>query len=163
MLEALVVCSTLLSFFFSRKQKRVTRSTFEAELHNTSECLEMGMLLAGCLHELIHGACSSASLAKNDEAGAFESVYQAIKASEIKVPTEANLLYPFKAIREHMDAQRINRSYWIDTRDMLCDGLTKGSIYRKPLLQSFATGAWRLECELKCWSAPVPQVVKPVA
>eukprot|EP00972_Heterocapsa_arctica_P115429 16447674-Heterocapsa_arctica.AAC.1 len=100
-----------------------------------------------------------------EEAGAFgvdifgfldaESVYQAIKASEIRVPTEANLLYPLKAIRKHLDAHRINRLYWIDTRDMLCDGLTKGSLSRKPLLLSFATGVWRLEFEPKFWSAPV--------
>jgi hypothetical protein len=115
--------------FFSRKQKRVTRSTFGAELHSLSECSEMGMLIAGCVHEVTHGACPASQLAQLESTGSFgvviyifldaESVFSAVTASELSVPTEANLLYPLKALREHLDAGRIKRVFWIDTRDML--------------------------------------------
>ena len=157
--------------FFSRKQKRVTRSTFGAELHNMSECSELGMLLSGCVHEVYMGAQPAIKLAQLEDSGSFsvsvhlfldaESVFQAVKASEISVPTEANLLYPLKALREHLDAGRIRSIHWKDTRDMLCDGLTKGSISRKALLLSFATGKWLLLHPSKTWSSHLsPQVKK---
>ena len=47
--------SLLVIDFWSRKQTRVCRSTFAAELHNLSEGAEEGMLLAGFFHELLHG------------------------------------------------------------------------------------------------------------
>ena len=95
--------------FYSRKQKRVTRSTFGAELHSLSECAELGMLLAGCIHEVRHGACPAGKLAQLESTGSFgvfvhafldaESVFSAVTASEMSVPTEANLLYPLKALQ----------------------------------------------------------------
>ena len=156
--------------FYSRKQKRVTRSTFGAELHSLSECSELGMLLAGCVHEVIHGACTACKLAQLESTGSFgtsvfvfldaESVFSAVTASEISVPTEANLLYPLKALREHLDAGRIRRVFWIDTRDMICDGLTKGSISRKALVLSFSSGQWRLAHEFKSWQSHLAPQVK---
>ena len=47
-------------------------------------------------------------------------------------------------MREHMSCRRIRALYWIDTRDMLADGLNKGAISRKPLMQALVQGIWRV-------------------
>ena len=43
-----------------------------------------------------------------------------------------------------MATRKIRQLYWIDTRDMLADGLNKGAISRKPLLQALKEGVWRV-------------------
>ena len=53
-----------------------------------------------------------------------------------KYPTEQQLLYEVKA--------RINKQYWIDTRDMLADALTKGKASRDHLLQALWHGRWSI-------------------
>lgn len=57
--------------FHSRKQKPVTRSTFGAELHSLSDCSELGMLLAGCVHGTTFGARSASMLAQLESTGSF--------------------------------------------------------------------------------------------
>jgi hypothetical protein len=149
--------------FFSKKQRRVTRSTFGAELHNLCESTEIGMLLAGFFHELEHGACSAQELAKLSEEGKLampvhgfvdaESVFSAVTATEIGRPLEANLLYPVRALREHLEQKRISQLHWLDTRDMLADALTKGSVSREAILSAFAKGTWRVIHEVRSWPA----------
>ena len=45
-------------------------------------------------------------------------------------------------MREHMSCRRIRTLYWIDTRDMLADGLNKGAVSRKALLKALTQGVW---------------------
>ena len=48
-------------------------------------------------------------------------------------------------MREHMSTTRIKKLWWIDTRDMIADGLNKGAVSRKALLLSLTKGLWHLE------------------
>ena len=61
-------------------------------------------------------------------------LFSAVEAKETKVPSECSLLSSIQCVRELIDEKRLRRLYWIDTRDMLPDGLTKGSIDRLALL-----------------------------
>ena len=48
-------------------------------------------------------------------------------------------------MREHMSTTRIKKLWWIDTRDMLADGLNKGAVSRKALLLALTKGLWHVE------------------
>ena len=145
--------------FWSRKQTRVCRSTFAAELHNLSEAAEEGMLLAGFLQEVYYGPKTAAQLTALLESCSLQvqvwlfvdamSVFAALAASNTQCPTEAQLLYELKALRMHLLSGRLDRLYWIDTRDMLADALTKGKVSRTALLSALKAGAWSLSYEAK--------------
>ncbi len=67
-------------------------------------------------------------------AGDAHAVFSAIVASEISVPNERTMLFGVKAVRDYLD-----------TRDMLADGLTKGTISRDSLLVALLKGEWRMQ------------------
>ena len=46
---------------------------------------------------------------------------------------------PWKALRERLEAKAIDSLWWFDTRDMVCDAMTKGNISRDALLK-----LWRI-------------------
>ena len=58
------------------------------------------------------------------------SVYAAVTATFAKTPAEKSLLCHVKFIRELLDRGLFQSMRWIDARDMIADGLTKGSVER---------------------------------
>ena len=48
-------------------------------------------------------------------------------------------------MREHKSANKIKQVWWIDTRDMLADGLNKGAVSRKAVLRALTKGLWHVE------------------
>ena len=94
--------------------------------------------------ELTLGPVTAAELAKRSDIGDFEvdleigtdnkGLFSGVSAVEVKVPSEPNLFYVLKALRDRLDAQAIKGIWWIDTRDMICDAMTKGTLSREPLL-----------------------------
>jgi hypothetical protein len=151
--------------YFSRKQTRVNRGTFGAELNNALEAGEYGMLLRGFMHEVAHGPQEARELMRVVEGQGDEmevhllidahSVYLATTAPEVHVPNERQLLYTVQSLRDHLEAGRINVLHRVDTRDMLCDALTKGVISRSTVLDAFAKGYWRIAVrdQLHSWRA----------
>ena len=70
------------------------------------------------------------------------SVYTAIENKDTKVPLECSLLPSIQSVRELIDEHRLRRFYWVDTRDMLPDGLTKGSVDRVAILRLIEKNLW---------------------
>ena len=62
------------------------------------------------------------------------SVYAAIAANTVKVPSEKNLAGHLFWLRELLDRKVVSHIQWADTRDMNSDGHTKGTIDRQALL-----------------------------
>ena len=58
------------------------------------------------------------------------SVYAAVTATLIKIPTEKPLLSHIQYTRGLLDTKILEALVWLDTRDMVADGLTKGSVDR---------------------------------
>ena len=139
--------------WYSRKQRRVTRSTFSAELNAASDAYEMGKLIAMTISEIITPFPSISSLIWLDERGTFampiemcidaRSVFDALKAEETKSPTEVSLIMFLCAFKEALLSHSLATLWWIDTRDMLADGLNKGACSREALVQFGQTGSWR--------------------
>ena len=139
----------------SQKQKRVTRSTYGAELHGLADTMEAARRIACAFTEVYTGAQSYDTLCRVEDTGRYyfpieacldaKSVYESIRMPDLKTPSEASLINILGQMREHMSTGRIRALHWIDTRDMLADGLNKGAISRKALLRALMHGIWRIE------------------
>ena len=62
-------------------------------------------------------------------------VFAAVTAVFIKTPAEKSLLCHVQFLRELLDHGVLAAIVWLDTRDMLSDGLTKGAVQRDALLR----------------------------
>ena len=58
------------------------------------------------------------------------AVFDAISATDACDPAECSLKLHLISVRNRMQEGMIRRLFWVDTRDMLADGLTKGGIDR---------------------------------
>ena len=63
------------------------------------------------------------------------SVWAAIAAATVKIPSEKNLAGHLFWLRELIDRKVLTQIQWADTRDMSSDGHTKGKIEREMLLK----------------------------
>ena len=141
--------------WYSRKQRRVTRSTFSAELNALSDAVDFGKLLALTLTEVLRPIPQAATLVAMEQAGNFaisleavvdaKSVYDALTAVEIKPPTETSLVMMLCGIKEMLLCHSLDKLWWCDTHDMLSDGLNKGAVSRQALLDAGNTGRWDLK------------------
>ena len=119
----------------SKKQKRVTRSTYGAELHGLADTMEGARRIACAFTELYKGVMNFDDICRMEDQGAYhhpldacldaKSVFDSIVAADLKAPAEASLMPILGQMREHLHYKRIRYLFWIDTRDMLADGMTK--------------------------------------
>ena len=143
-----------------KSQRHVTRSTFSAELLAACDATDQGILIAHMLRELEHGPMSALEARNRRMAGGYipvavyldaKSVYAAVTATFIKQPAEKSLLCHVQYLRELLDKGILSYLYWIDTRDMGADGLTKGSVARA-LLHTYMSGIMTLDHPSEAWS-----------
>ena len=66
------------------------------------------------------------------------SLFAAIAASTVKVPSEKNLAGHLFWLRELLDRKVITHIQWADTRDMVADCMTKGGVLRT-MIQNLCT------------------------
>ena len=141
--------------WYSRKHSRVVRSTYAAELLSVLDAVGQGQILAACFDEVACGAMTAAELLKRraDHAGVLKQdavldargVFDSVTADPIKPPTDRHLQLHAQALREYLDDGSVDRLYWFDTRAMLADGMTKGSVDREALVRFGERGEWHIE------------------
>ena len=119
----------------------MTRSTFSAELFAATDAADIGLLHSVILHELKHGVLTPVE-AKQFIEGELptsvhlclvvdaKSVSTAVTAPHVKVPAEPSLLLHVNWLRALLVKNRLYRLFWCDTRVMVSDALTKGSVTR---------------------------------
>ena len=143
-----------------KNQRHVNRSTFSAELLSAGDAVDQGLLLSQVLHELEHGSMTAVEARGQRNTGSFSipmvlyvdamSVFAAVTAVFVKTPAEKSLLCHVQFLRELLDHGVLAAIVWLDTRDMVSDGLTKGAVPRDALLQVME-GLFRLSQEPKVW------------
>ena len=137
-----------------KSQRHVTRSTFRSELLSACDTADHGMLIALMLHELNCGIRSVAECRTLRETGGWSvkiclyvdalSVFAAVTATFLKIPAEKSLLSHVQYLREILEIKVMEAILWIDTRDMIADGLTKGAVDRVALHGAMA-GTWTIQ------------------
>ena len=56
------------------------------------------------------------------------AVCDAVVAIDACEPQDSSLKFPLISVRDRLTHGMIRRMHWVDARDMLADGLTKGGI-----------------------------------
>lgn len=140
--------------FYSRKQRRVTRSTYSAELNGLSDSFEFGRMISQTLAEIVSHVSSAAALTHMEESGKLpiplvcvidaRSVFDSLVQDEIRPPSEVSLVMMLCGIKESMRTGSLRRLFWVDTKDMVADGLNKGAVSREALLMLGQTGIWSI-------------------
>ena len=156
--------------FISKAIRHVTRSTFSAELHSCCDSADLGIIILLLLHEILVGQTSKAEARKLRESGGYAlpmviqidalSVYAAITATYIKAPAEKGLLSHVQFVRELLDSHVLSELHWIDTRDMVADGLNKGAVDRSAL-HTLMNGKLTYSHEIKKWSSKIHKSAVP--
>ena len=156
------LCNTI--DFFSRKQRRIVRSTFGAETNAAADGIEVARLVAYTLAEIVIPGCTAQSLVHLDESGSLpfriqlitdcKSLFDSLRCEEIAIPTEQSLIMILLQIKEGMRTGTIASIVWADTRDLIADGLTKGSIARADLLAFSMTSLWLLKHTFELFKEP---------
>ena len=144
--------------FICRRQRRVVRSTFSAELNGLIDSVETAILIQIMLFELWFGCGQDSSkLANMQEDGTLtpeiwlstdaRAVYDAIAATDACEPAECSLKLHLLALRDKIRRNVVRYLFWLDTRDMLADGLTKGTVDRQALRHTASTGLFTAKHE----------------
>ena len=130
--------------YISRKQQHVCRSTFAAELFALLDACGAGSKVLLCLEESITGPQSATELAREQDnselAINMEAVTDAKSVFDVVVnvkavrASEVYLLIHILKLRELIRLRVLKKLWWTDTRDMITDGLTKGSVDRTAIL-----------------------------
>ena len=100
------------------------------------------------------GEMSAAKLADMQTAGQMrpplelcidaKSVSDSVTAERAATPNDKHLLVHCLKLREFLASGVVSALWWIDTVDMLADGLTKGKVDRAALLTVVETAVWKL-------------------
>ena len=133
--------------FVVRRQKRVVRSTFSAELNALSDGIETALLIQLILHQVHCGTeATPEQLVHQMDHGQLyppidifvdaKAVFDALVAKDAHPPSESSLYLLLISIRTRIIIRSIRRLGWLDTRDMLADALTKGSAPRMVLMKA---------------------------
>ena len=149
--------------FVAKQQRRVVRATFTAELQAGCDSVDHGFLIVQTLHEMHTGEHTADQSRARRLHGGYHvpmilyldamSVYAAVTATFVKTPAEQGTLVHVQFLRELLDRNVLHAIAWVDTRDMLSDGLTKGSIDRKAL-HDVMNGLVEVHHEIKLWRPP---------
>ena len=141
--------------YFAREQRRVTRSTYSAELHGLNDSYEMGKVICLTLSECIQHHPQARTLIALEEAGGLpipleccidaKSVFDSLAAKEVRPPSEVSLIMVLHQMKEGLLSWTLSRLWWCDTHDMAADGLNKGSCSREGLMTLANTGVWTLK------------------
>ena len=143
---------------FSRKQRRVVRSTFGAEVNAQIDAHDLARLIAMALQQLFTPNATAQGILGIEEKGPYRvpvecitdcrSLFEALAQRELRVPTEMPLILPLHCLKEGLDLDTLGRLqalWWVCTEDMVADGLTKGSCAREPIIAMLRTGIWKLQ------------------
>ena len=148
--------------FVSKKQSRVCRSTYAAELFSALDLVGLGVTIHLALTQVLLGNMTAAKLAELQEKGKLalqmdcvidaRAVQDSVVAEEVKTPNDKIMLIHALRMRELLDKGQISNLIWCDTRDMIADGLNKGVIKRDALHEVCSDGIWRVNHPLKICS-----------
>lgn len=139
--------------FVSKKQTRICRSTFAAELHSCLDLFGLAGIVNATLTELLQGPRSAGQLSRELDSGSsalpldmvidHRGLLDAASSDENKSTDSAVLLHLMK-LREDLKSS-IRKLWWCDTRSMVADALNKGAIDRAQLHELCVQGTWTIQ------------------
>ena len=83
-----------------------------------------------------------------------KGVLDALKSEDVKLPTETTLILLLYSLKEMLTSRILERLWWLQTTDRLTDGLNKGAVSRRAIVEAFIKGVWKTMHECKPHSEP---------
>ena len=130
----------------SQSHKLVVRSTFAVELLALTASVNQSFVILTTLHDMIAGSLSPLDSVCLRETGGYcldlhisidaKSVFSAVENENFKYPTEKSLLSHRSWVKQLTILKIITILGWVDTRDMIADGMSKASIDRTQLIEA---------------------------
>ena len=144
--------------FYSRKQRRICRSTYSAELHGLVDAVETARLVTYAFTEILSAKpLSPSEMVVMDEQGWLcydieavidaRSIFDSLVPADTKTPTEGSLIFVLLQLKELLKCGTLKSLWWVNTFDQLADALTKGCVARAEIITAFRTGMWLLKHE----------------
>ncbi len=141
--------------WYSKRQRRITRSTFGAELNALGDGHEQAKVIGFAFCELMSRTLLTArDLCLMDDNGTWpiqlhaaidcRSVFDAVANEEPKKPTESSLIMLLLQIKEQLSSGSLRKLWWVSTTDMAADGLNKGGVSRSGIMKLCMSGTWSL-------------------
>ena len=117
---------------------------------------ELLLVIQMCLHQVWTGSEADATtMASLMETGQLtppveavtdaRSVFDSLAATDVGTLQEGSLVLHLLSLRDRLRVGTLSKAWWSDTRDMLADGLTKGSVSRQQLVECCDLGSYRVE------------------
>ena len=117
---------------------RVIVQTITAILNPTVKVRDLITLEdAGRLSIRIHGVIDCRSL------------FDALASPELQIPSESGLILILAGLKEMLQTHLISHIWWVDTLSMLADGLNKGIVSRRALIEFSQSGIWQASGDTK--------------
>ena len=146
--------------FLARRQKRVVRSTFSAELNGLLDNLEQAILVQIAVHEVMVGTKRLLTNLKDDaENGKLQpgldcvvdarALFDAVASADPCTPLECSLKLHLLDIRDKLARGIIQKLHWADTRDMVADCMTKGGVLRTMIQNLSEKGIIKVAHDIK--------------
>ena len=116
----------------------------------------MSKILLGFLEEVKRGSFSATEHRRLAEEGGYAvplhcytdsySIWSYLKAQHAKLPADKGTFFHLAYLREQLSRGIAKVYWWVDTRDMFVDGMTKGALDRAALV-AVMRGRWKLNHE----------------
>ena len=139
----------------TKKQLHVCRATFTAELNALLEAVNHGLRILAVLTEIENGTRTAAQLCEIQDTAQFvfpleaccdaRSVFEAAAALNAPRPADAHVTLHVLKLREWLKQTLLSILWWVDTRDMVADGMTKGTISRLAIIELAEKCNWILQ------------------
>ena len=155
--------------YISKKQTRICRSTYSAELFSCLDVCGLAQNVSMAITEILQGTMTATALSDTLEAGklALEldvvidaaAVYEnlIVEETKLKTPSDVGMLIHALKMKELLKRNQVSRLIWTDTRSMLADGLNKGSVSRDALRRAAGCGEWEMPYENKIHREPLKE------
>ena len=157
--------------YYAKRQRKVTRSTFAAETMSLADGVEISRVIAMTFTAILSPRDTMSQLITREEQGLMlmplhaavdcKSLFDALAADELRVPSEASLILVLAGLKEQLLSHNLRVLWWINTDSMLADGLNKGAISRVALRLFAQTGAWEVVGEMKKFKEVAHRPVQP--
>jgi hypothetical protein len=157
--------------YFSKRQRKVTRSTFAAETMSLADGVEISRVIAQTFTAIQFPKETMSQLVVREETGKMflpihaavdcKSLFDSLSASELRLPSESSLILILAGLKEQLLAHNLKTLWWINTESMLSDGLNKGVISRLALRNFANTGRWEVVGEMKKFSEVTFKAIRP--
>ena len=144
------------------KLQVISRSAFAAEMRNALEAAQDGINTCVLMHDIYRGPLTAEQCATiRDKGDHFIKVilmidsYGLFTATSKEDPapgTDGSMLFHVKALRHLLDNSNLQALSWIDNRDMIADGLTKGKPSREDMNSVLNSGHWVRSHDVHYWA-----------